>query len=142
MTGCVPPGIKATEYGALIFHGSGTIKSAVVYKLPWPKDLVIKCSEDIQLNESSVSFDKVSEAFGEPADDFKGTQQNRYITFRKPGCSITFEDGTFTGVGIYSSATLVNKKNGMELKLPASESQIHEVFGKPTKISYLTKPSP
>jgi hypothetical protein len=136
---CAPNGRKLTEFGNLRFYGSGTCKIARVQDLPWPDGLIIRFRDGTQLDASMVSSERIGQDF-EIKSDFTDHHGRRYVTFSRAGCQIFFENEKFTGAEFYGGVTLV--KNGKELKLPASESKIREVFGRPTKVSYLTKPSP
>lgn len=140
--GCHPNGLKITRFGNLAFEGSKTCKSASVTSLPWPVGLVIKCSDGTRIDEHLMHYDVVEQSFGGPVSVISDGKSRRFETFGKAEVSIVFENKRFDSMSVYGGSTLVNKNNGKEVKLPATEARVREVFGNPTEVKYLTKPSP
>jgi hypothetical protein len=139
--GCGSRGEKVTHYGNLLFFGKGQCNTVKISGNPWPADVTIECSDGTKIDASTSTHERISELFGAPIERLKD-RFGVYEKYKRAGCHISYQNDAFDTLFGYSGVVVINTKTGKSVTLPATESEIHAAFGRPTKVTYASKMSP
>lgn len=143
LLGCyMRSGLKATSYGNVHFLGSGSCDTVTISADLNPTNVELLLPDGRQVYTTAISKDSVVMAFGPPKKTIEYPGKGTYEDFAISKCKISFLNGKFSTLEAREGVKVVNLSNKKSLTLPASESEIREVFGEPTEVEYLQSQQP
>jgi hypothetical protein len=105
---------------------------------PPPDDVDIVLPDGRRVHLASIDKNQAIAIFGEPLRssiiENGATEYEEYGV--KHVCEFVFKNGELARIHCSGGVKVINSTNEKSLKLPAKESDIRDVFGKPTSITY------
>jgi hypothetical protein len=129
-------GPKFLRYGSFSFSGgSGECDEMEIYSAPFPKNVEIKLPGGERIGAAQATRDHLASIYGD-GSVFQHSRKGRMEQIGDHDFIIVFANGEFDSLFAMKGLTILNLDNGKSFTLPAKESKIREVFGKPTKVEY------
>lgn len=135
-------GVKILNYGNMKFYVSTECRSVSIHSVPWPQDVAVILSDGIRIDGELITSQELDKLLGPPVEDFHDERIGRFVKYQKAEARVAFKKDAFFSFDADSGASVMNLKNEKSVTLPTTEAKIREVFGEPTAISNLTRPSP
>jgi hypothetical protein len=125
--------VTVRTYGSMSFYGSEICNSMVMHGR-FRDNVELVLSNDVKVDRSSLRRENIGAVFGAPIISDKTPNGTLLEEFQLRECSVTFENERFSYLEVRRPAQICNLTNKKCVTLPASPSQIEEVFGKPTSV--------
>jgi len=135
-------GVKFLRYGHVSFSGgSGECDEMGIYSGPFPINIEIKLPNGKRIGAAQATRDHLASIYGD-GSVFRHPEKGRMEQIGDHDFKIFFANGEFDLLFAKEGLTIFNLDNGKSFTLPAKESKIREVFGKPTRVEYLHSNQP